>query len=323
MEARQEVNTSETSRSPSLVNSHLRIFVATRAGDVPAGCARLLSVDGTVPGFTRRFDHHTTGERINLDSMPDMIDARDLDGVGTTLADMDAVASVVVVLLGGRSRVPTGALAILESASHWCDHLVPHPAHDAESNRLGRGLLDTVARSLEGSHATVSERFSDECRKLADAIVRGAPLPYSDAFVGEQAKAEALARDGRVHSEGPVAWLDLRGRGPIDPLALYAVHRASVAVTVASRRDGGWSYSVGTNPLVEPRPADLSPALRALAAAEYAHGAPARGPEPVPENENWGGRATVFGSPWNYGSRLGPEEVVAIVKRALAIDSSA
>lgn len=61
----------------------------------------------------------------------------------------------------------------------------------------------------------------------------------------------------------------------------------------------------------------FGPALRALARAEHAHGPPALAPDPVPGAENWGGRATVFGSPWNYGSRLEPAEVAGIVERAL------
>jgi hypothetical protein len=31
----------------------------------------------------------------------------------------------------------------------------------------------------------------------------------------------------------------------------------------------------------------------------------------------WGGRDTVFGSPWNYGSALKPEQVSKIVTHAL------
>ena len=72
-----------------IVHAHLTIFVATRREDVPAGCERYLSVDGTVPGNTLRWDHHVTGHAINLDAMPERLDARSYDGVGTTLADAD------------------------------------------------------------------------------------------------------------------------------------------------------------------------------------------------------------------------------------------
>ncbi len=66
----------------------LRIFIATRAEAVPRECRRFLSVDGSVPGYAVRWDHHATGEHINLDAMPERFDPSDYDGVGTTLADM-------------------------------------------------------------------------------------------------------------------------------------------------------------------------------------------------------------------------------------------
>jgi len=295
----------------------LVVFVATRREDVPAGCARYISVDGTVPGYTLRWDHHSTGERINLDAMPEQFDTTGFDGVGTTLADMDAVASVVAVLFGGKGNLPPRARAILESASHWCDYLTPHPAHDGETNRLGRGVHDAIATELAGPHESASARFDNASRDLAGIIERGEPLPYADTWPRELARAAVVAREGRIQLFGRVALVDLRERGTVDPLAIYTLHDRPIGVTWGTRRDGGSVYTVGINPFVEPRPSDLGPALRALAAAEFEHGKPARGPEPVPGNENWGGRRTVFGSPWNYGSRLEPEEVVAIVREAM------
>lgn len=303
----------------SALASHLVIFVATRADAVPAGCRRVLSVDGTVPGFAVRWDHHTTGEPINLDAMPERLDPTEFDGVGTTLADMDAVASVVAVLFGGKGALPAQARAALESASHWCDHLGPHPAHDADVNRLGRGLLDAVAAQLEVPAHEISRRFAQVSRALAEKIAAGAPLPFDDRWERALADAQALVRAGRLLVRGDVALADSRGLDAIDPLALYAQHGASVGVSYARRPDGGLAYTVGANPLAKARLHDLGAALRALAAAEFAHGPPACSPEPIPGAENWGGRATVFGSPWNYGSRLTPDEVVAIVARALGL----
>lgn len=295
----------------------LPLFVATRRDQVPPACEHFLSVDGSVPGFAVRWDHHTTGERINLDAMPDVVDVGAFDGIGTTLADMDAVASVVAALLGGKAVLPIGVRAVLECASSWCDHLVPHPAHDQEANRLGRGLLDATVARLEGPSESISARFAEACRDLVARIRRGESLPFDDRWDHERARAASIARAGRLSVSGEVALVDLRGVGSVDPLALYELHDAPIAVAIEERRGGGLAYTVGTNPRVPSRPSDLGPALRALAAAEHAYGAPSKGPEPVPGNENWGGRPTVFGSPWNYGSRLGPGEVVRIVRQAM------
>lgn len=304
-----------------LPGQHLVIFVATRPEDVPPECRRFLSVDGSVPGHAARFDHHVTGEPINLDALPPVIDPSRYDGVATTLADTDAVASVVAVLFGGPSALPPTVRAVLEAASHQCDHLAPHPAHDAETNRLGRGLLDWTAQRLGGPPEQTSQRFAAVCREVADVVATGAPLPYDDSFERQRERARALVAAGRVREVAGVALVDTRGEPGLDPLALYEHVATPVGVFLSDHARGGRRYAVGVNPLRTPRPADLGPALQALAAAEYAHGDPARRAEPGPESENWGGRATVFGSPWNYGSRLTPDEVATITGRALGFAS--
>lgn len=308
-------------RYPSIPDDY-PIFVATRPEQVPAHCRRFLSVDGSVPGHAARFDHHVTGERINLDAMPGRLSPARFDGVGTTLADADAVASVVVFLLGGTAQVPGHSLAVLESASWWCDHLGPHPGHDAETNRLGRGLLDDIAARLaDGPREDVSSRFAAVCRDLASRLRRGEPLPMRDTWSQQLQVAARLDAEGRISRCGPLALVDLRGAPSLDPLATYTRHDRPVAVLVDEHPSGGARYTVGVNPNLATAPSDLSAALRALAAAEFAHGLPTLAADPVPGAENWGGRATVFGSPWNYASRLSPEEVVAIAATALGLST--
>lgn len=297
----------------------LEIFIATREDQVPDGVARFASVDGTVPGFAVRWDHHVTGERVNLDAMPEVLDTTALDGVGTTLLDADAVCSAAVVLLGGKGRVRPAHLAVMEAASHWCDHLVAHPDHGEEVNRLGRGLLAWV-HDAAGAPAPRTKVFAALSRELAAALRRDGALPWREHEDEQVQRARALRDQGRLREVGGVALLDLRGAGRIDLLESYRQHRCPVAVVVAQHRDGGLQFTVGVNPTLAAPLADLSPALAALAAAEYAHGAPCRGGTPVADAENWGGRATVFGSPWNYGSRLQPDEVVGMVGRAMKLE---
>lgn len=295
----------------------LRVFVATRREDVPAGCYRYLSVDGSVPGAALTWDHHVTGEAINLDAMPARIDARGFDGVGTTLADADALASVVAVMAGGAARIPRGVLDVLRAASHRCDHLIAHPGVDPESDRLGVGLLGWTDDALAVAHGDGAV-FARLCRDVADRVARGEALPYSTASADAmRARAERLDADGRITREGPIARIDLRGEPALAPEAWYARVSSGVGVAVEDHRDGGVRYTVGVNPFADDPPKDLRPCLAALAAAEFAKGPPALRATPGPGSENWGGRATVFGSPWNYGSRLTPDEVVAIVRAAL------
>jgi hypothetical protein len=282
------------------------IFVATRLQDVP--CRRFVSVDGSVPGAALVWDHHLTGEPINLDAMPEFADLSGFDGIGTTMADTDAVASVVAALAGGKGALEPGVRRVLEAASHRCDHLTPLPGADPELDRLGLGLHAWISRAL------VQERpFAQVCREVAAAR----PLPFLDP-AEEAATAGDLRAEGRLDPTGPVALVDLRGHDPVAPHLLYAQHRCPVQVLVEDHPAGGRRYVVGVHPDAADAQ-DLSPALRALAMAEFAHGAPARSPEPVPGAENWGGRRTVFGSPFNYGSRLEVAEVRALVVRALGL----
>lgn len=296
----------------------LAIFVATRFDQVPPGCERFISVDGTVPGASVVWDHHTTGEKINLDAMPQAIELAGVDGVGTTSADTDAVVSIAAVLLGGKARLPRGVLAILESACHVCDHLVPHPGHSEEDNRLGRGLHAALSRTLDPTAGIPdqSQAVRAASLDLAARIVDGLPLPFADHSDEPGRRAvEQLRTEGRTTIDDRVGVVDLRGMGPIDPADIYAAVDCRAAVFVENHAAGGLRYTVGVNPFAADAPSTLAEVMRELARLEFEHGAPALGPEPVAGAENWGGRATVFGSPWNYGSRLEPGEVAGVVRK--------
>lgn len=296
----------------------LCVFVATSREEVPSGCRRYASVDGSVPGAVVTWDHHRTGEPINLDAMPDVVDVAGLDGVGTTLADTDALVSVVAVLLGGKARLPPGVRTVFEAASHRCDHLAAHPRVDRAADEAGLGLHRFVTEALGAApREAVSGTFAGLCRDLAGVVREGRPLPRAADSGSRSRDAERLDAEGRIRRREMVAVIDLRGRDPVPPDAIYARVGRPVGIFVADHRKGGVVYTVGVNPFVRNAPADLTPALAALARAEFSHGPPALAPTPLPGSENWGGRATVFGSPWNYGSRLAPDEVAAIVEAAI------
>lgn len=298
------------------IHGHLRIFVATTAERVPPDAHPFVSVDGAVPGAAIVWDHHRTGELVNLDAMPSEIDARAYRGVGTTLADTDAAVSAAVVLLGGAAHVRRDAYEVLLAAAHRCDHLVAHPAVDAEIERRGDRLHAWVSRELERA-SDVSAAFATVSRTIADRLCADEPLPEAEPRADiHAARARALLDDGRIDCRGHVALVDLRGVAPIEPRAVYGMHRCPIAVTLGTHERGGHRYTVGVNPFVADHPRDLRPALAALAREEHRLGPPCVSPVPGDETA-WGGRATVFGSPWNYGSRIAPDDVVRIV--ALAI----
>lgn len=300
----------------------LLLFVATRAEDAP--CRIYLSVDGTVPGSLLAWDHHVTGEPVNLDAVPGHIDlhalARErgvgaIEGLGTTWADADAVASAVAVLLGGPDTLEPEVRAQLASACHWCDHLKPHPSVAPDLDARGRRLADWIARQLAEDAAA---RFGPTVRTLEGLVRAGKPLPQAEPDPLVEVTLARITDEGRLTVVAGVAIADQRGLPPLPPLRVHGLHACPLTVVCHERDDGGLRYVVGVNPHVA-HPTDITPALCAIAAAEFAHGSPALRAEPGPGSENWGGRATVFGSPWNYGSRLAPDEVALHVSAALGL----
>ncbi|GDX83958.1 hypothetical protein LBMAG42_57690 [Deltaproteobacteria bacterium] len=277
----------------------------------------MLSVDGAVPGAAVTYDHHQTGERINLDALPELVDPTQFDGIATTMADTDALASVVAVLMGGPARLQPRVKAILEAASHRCDHLVAHPDHPSEVDELGRGLDNYVGGEL--AHTPPSRRsatFSRLCWEVFECVRSGAALPTRDQSAWAAAVA-AVEAAGQVTMEGDVLVVDLREhrRVKVRPDAWYLLRpECRAAVIVDGHPRGGTRFTVGRNPF-RGEDLDMRPTLTALAVAEFARGPPALRPEATAGSENWGGRREVGGSPWNYGSRLGVGEVVGMVAR--------
>jgi hypothetical protein len=173
-------------------------------------------------------------------------------------------------------------------------------------NRQGDALNRYVANSMsQAAPDAQSPVFATLCRGVAVAASRGELLPAVQLGDDEQIIETMRALD-RLQRRGDLVIIDWRGfpRGwRATPLIGYqAEPGALLGITIDDHPEGGPRYTVGTAP--DSGLDDITPMLLDLARAEHAHGKPCLAPEPVAGNENWGGRATVFGSPWNYGSRL-------------------
>jgi hypothetical protein len=298
----------------AMPGAHLRAFVATRPEDVPCDSA-FASVDGSVPGASATWDHHVSGERINLDAMPPRVDPRAFAAVGTTLADTDALVSVVALRAGGECSLPEEVRLVLRAASERCDHLVPLDGAAPPLQRAGDALHRYVELHLSRAGAVEqSEIFSRLCDQVTRALARGTPLPGAGANPHVAGLQRRIRREDRIDDDGRVSCIDVRGLPDVPADALHELHEAPVAVIVRDHPHGGIAYTVGVRPAAGVPPPDLTAALRALAAQEHAMGPPALRLEPGPGSENWGGRRTVFGSPWNYGSRLQVSAVVGCVR---------
>ena len=267
-------------------------FVVTAGAIVD--CPRpVVGVDGPVVGADVCYDHHATGEVINLLAVPThVLRPRTL---ATTMLDADAVLSAALVLLrsGGEEDAIQAVWPTLFEAAHLCDHLVPSGRYPA-AERTGLGLycwLKDRGFASEGSRASV---FRALTLAMVEAIREGM-LPFDLVYLERLDRMEDEARAaiqkvvGRVTLLSPEAY--------VDPLALYRVVATDLSLIMVPREDGATGYHVGVHPRAYAR-IDLRPVLAALAARE----------------PGWGGRANTGGSPLETGSRLPIASVLAALQ---------
>ena len=148
----------------------INFFIATKSEEAPSG--RFISVDGSVPGASVVYDHHKTGERINLDAMPETLSTEGFDGVGTTMMDADAIVSAAVCAIGGIAAVPAQYVPVLRSASFWCDHLVGDPSQDAQANQVGLGLMASMKnRGFAATKVIANQKYAGDVRQLTNSDI--------------------------------------------------------------------------------------------------------------------------------------------------------
>jgi hypothetical protein len=297
------------------------VAFAVAARVAPDSPRPVVAVDGPVEGADVRYDHHATGEAVNLLAIPEQPPAPAT--IATTMLDGDAVISAAVVLLraAGEGSVVKAHWPVLYEAAHWCDHLIASGRYpEAERAGLGlhcwlkdRGLAMGEAlawaagevRTRDGSAPQVmpSERTrSAVFRDLTRAVVSGlrlGDLPCDFAYLDRLGAMEHEARRSIALVDGPITVL--RPDAFIDPLAMYRVVETDAVVVARRHRDGGGvHYTLGVHPRAYGR-VDIRPALAALARKEA----------------GWGGRATAGGSPLDRPSRLHVDDVVAALRATM------
>jgi hypothetical protein len=274
----------------------------------------IVGVDGPVAGADVCFDHHASGEDVNLLAVPAVVPRPRT--VATTMLDGDAVLSAALVLLraAGEEAAVSALWPALFEAAYFCDHLQPSGRYPAAEHtglglycwlkEKGFALADVLAwgrserrRAADGAErAAPSETTRSEVfRALTLAVVaaiRDGALPFDLAYLDRLDRMEADARAAIRQVAGRVTVL--APSGYVDPLAVYRAVATDVALIVSPRGDGTTEYHLGVHPRAYER-VDLRPALAALRAQE----------------PGWGGRANTGGSPLGRGSRLSLDAVLA------------
>lgn len=280
----------------------------------------VIGVDGPVQGADICFDHHATGEAVNLLAIPEVVPRPGT--IATTMLDSDAVVSAAVVLLraGGEHAAVLAVWAPLYEAAHFCDHLIPSGHHPgAEQAGLGlhcwlkaRGFArgeelaraageireDSRGQSRPAPSFETKGKVFEELTVELIAAIRAGSLPCDLTYLDRLAAMEEEARRGirRVEGRATVLIID----GYVDPLALYRVIDTDLSVIAGSRPDGTFRYTIGVHPRAYGR-VDLAPVLARLNERE----------------PGWGGRSNTGGSPMGTGSRIGVEDLAQFLNEAL------
>ena len=304
-------------------------FVGDRIPDDADIPRPVVTVDGEVVGEDVAFDHHRTGEGVNLDSLP--TERIEIGTIATSMIDTDSVVSAAVLLARQRGQVPSDALwAALRAACYYCDHLVAPPGCDEQASRQGLGLHCWVKQmglawtemdAWASGSVTVKDGWSrarpvrshrsELYRRLARAVdcaINIGVLPQDTAYL---ARLDAMRENGRrqvVDDDGRICMVS--GDEYVDPLAMYAVTRAPVLVRRVvddQTTPGHWTmrYTIGVSPHTTE---DLDATVLARELARI---------EPAPRDPSWGGRGNVIGSPRVGGTRLQPSQIWSAVDQWL------
>jgi hypothetical protein len=263
---------------------------------------KVLFVDGSIEGY-KAYDHHKTGEKINLDAMPPII--QDIpEVVATTQIDSDAICSAVVVYFGGERKIDTRYADVFRTASTFCDYLIPNEDFDKETNTRGLGLhlymkekgIKLINRFDEVGSKERSFVFDSLCRMLIEIIESGDELPNDTSYLNRIEKQIKLAQTSIIHQDELLT--AIYAKEFIDPIASYRVITTPLLVIKSDYKDGLFKYSVGVNPKFY---GDYH--IKTL--FDY-----------INENiENgWGGRNIAGGSPFK-GTEMPVEKLIRIIHR--------
>ncbi len=213
---------------------------------------KVLFVDGSIEGY-KAYDHHKTGERINLDTMPPVI--HDIpEAVATTQIDSDAICSAVVVYFGGESKIDQRYTDVFRTASTFCDYLIPNEDFDKETNTHGLGLhlymkekgIKLINRFDDVGSKERSFVFDSLCRMLIEIIESGDELPNDTSYLNRIEKQIKVAETSIIHKDDLLT--AIYAKEFIDPLASYRVITTPLLVIKSDYKDGLFKYSVGVNP---------------------------------------------------------------------------
>ncbi|MBT7736644.1 hypothetical protein HN709_03065 [Candidatus Peregrinibacteria bacterium] len=306
-----------------------------------------IEVDGKVKSTHGRvlavYDHHRSGERINLDAVPGLVDESMLamtDELAASGLDTDFVVSAVVVRMGGKDKVNERDLRILEAASEWCDLLVSDETdqlikdaglslHFHMKNRGFSRMKELCEQKGElnplNSRPTPSdETMTQIANELADELeksIRGDRLEEGMQAQDYLAKKDSTCEswtERNVRNDELLA-LTIAEKGEyFDPLFITELVKGKLridAVRQGPDEDGRelFHYVIGLVPAFNEE-LDLRLLIEKMNEADPVVQIQIQQGIEEANFRGWGGRSVAFGSPHGIRSALRPEEVAQIIE---------
>lgn len=262
----------------------------------------VLFVDGYLEGYNF-YDHHITGEKINLDAIPPLLKVLP-KVVATNQIDTDSICSAVVVFFGGENNISEYYRGILRTASTYCDYLISNENFDEKTNNKGLGLHFYMKKKgfnmlKRFDPVTSKERsivFTKLSREVIEHIEKGKELPNDTSYLDRLNFHIKMAKESIIHNDRLVTVIS--SYDFIDPIASYKVVDTPLLVLQSYISNDLYKYSIGVNPIYYDRYNITN--LLTYINKHY--------------EEGWGGRSVAGGSPYS-GSSIELKRLIKLIHK--------
>jgi len=293
----------------------------------------IVEVDGWVNTEVEKifatFDHHRSWEEINLDTVPEKVNSLEWKEIATHMLDSDFVISSAVILAWWKEQIQPEMLRILESASRYCDLLEDKTETDENIKKKGLWLhlylknmwfkmtndLTKERNELkeipwgkfipDASDSTISEIADKLVYDILWTIV-SKDISKIDRLQDETylaKKPEFLKKAKEACTRNEYDFTTIQTWEYIDPLFIYEFVKWDILI-MTSKQDNWQKFIIWAKPSSNLYLTELTKRLN-----EIDPNVINQEVEEWKKPNTWGGRPTVFGSPFKINSGLTVEQV--------------
>lgn len=301
----------------------------------------IVEVDGgvniEVEKIFNTFDHHRSGEEINLDTVPENVPSLEWKEIATHMLDSDFIISSAVILAWWKEQIQPEMLKILESASRYCDLLEDKTETDEAIKKRGlwlhlylkniwfkmtNDLTKEKWETREGFWGKILPNASDSTMsEIADKLVYDILWTIVSKDVSKidnlqdetylAKKPEFLKKAEDACTRNEKDFTTIQTGEYIDPLFIYDFVKWDIVI-MTSEQENEQRFSIWAKPSSNLDLTNLTKKLNAIDPNVINQKV-----EEWKRANTWGWRPTVFGSPFQINSWLTVEQVEEEVSKFL------